>query len=140
MMNSTYSTGFVPGLAGVVAAQTRLSSVNGLEGELNIAGFPLEEIANQATFEEVAYLLWNNTLPTPAELDKFRQALAAQRVLPTATIELLKAAGQYQLPTMDALLLAASTFSLDFAKSAPPHQAVAVLARFPVIGLLMRAC
>lgn len=132
-MNSTYSTGFVPGLAGVVAAQTRLSSVNGLEGELIIAGFPLEEIASQATFEEVAYLLWNDTLPTPVELDKFRQALAAQRVLPTATIELLKAAAQYQLPTMDALLLAASTFSLDLAKSAPPHQAVAVLARFPVI-------
>jgi len=100
---------------------------------LIIAGFPLEEIASQATFEEVAYLLWNDTLPTPVELDKFRQALSAQRVLPNATIELLKAAAQYQLPTMDALLLAASTFSLDLAKSAPPHQAVAVLAGFPVI-------
>jgi citrate synthase len=133
MTNSTYSTGFVPGLAGVVAAQTRLSSVNGLEGELIIAGFPLNEIASQATFEEVAYLLWNDTLPTPVELDKFRQALAAERVLPGATTNILQAAAQYRLPAMDALLLAASTLSLDLAKSDLPHQAVAVLARFPVM-------
>ncbi len=98
-----------------------------------IAGFPLNEIASQATFEEVAYLLWNDTLPTPVELDKFRQALAAERVLPSATTKILKAAAQYRLPAMDALLLAASTLSLDLAKSDPPHQAVAVLARFPVM-------
>ena len=58
---------------------TYLSSVNGLEGELIIAGFPVQEIASQATFEEVAYLLWNDALPTAIELDEFRQALAAQR-------------------------------------------------------------
>ena len=133
MTNSTNSTGFVPGLAGVVAAQTRLSSVNGLKGELIIAGFPLEEIASQATFEEMAYLLWNDTLPTPVELDQFRQALAAERVLPITTTELLQAAAQHRLPAMDALLLAASTLSLDLAQSDPTHQAVAVLARFPVM-------
>jgi citrate synthase len=133
MTNSTDSTGFVPGLAGVVAAQTRLSSVNGLKGELIFAGFPLEEIASQATFEEVTYLLWNDTLPTPVELDKFRQALAAERVLPNATTEILQAAVQHRLPAMDALSLAASTLSLDLAKSDPSHQAVVVLARFPVM-------
>ena len=133
MTNSTNSTGFVPGLAGVVAAQTRLSSVNGLEGELIIAGFPLEEIASQATFEEVAYLLWNDALPTSVELDKFRKALAAERVLPSATTEILQAAAQYQLPPMDALLLAASTLRLDLAKNDPPHQAISVLARFPMM-------
>jgi citrate synthase len=132
MTTSTHSTQFIPGLANVVAAQTRLSSVNGLEGELIIAGFPLQEIASQATFEEVVYLLWNDALPTAAALDEFRQALAAQRVLPSATIEILRAAVQYQLPPMDALLLGASTLSLDLAKS-DPHQAVAVLARFPMI-------
>src|SRR5678815_2273167 len=96
MTNSTNSTGFVPGLAGVVAAQTRLSSVNGLKGELIIAGFPLEEIASQATFEEMVYLLWNDALPTAAELSEFRQALATQRVLPNATVEVLREAIDYQ--------------------------------------------
>lgn len=133
MATSTDSPQFVPGLANVIAAETRLSSVNGLEGELIIAGFPLQEIANQATFEEVVYLLWNDALPTAAELDEFRKALAAQRVLPRATVEILRAAVQYGLPPMDALLLGASTLSLDLAKSDPYHQAIAVLSRFPMI-------
>jgi citrate synthase len=133
MASSTTSPEFIPGLAGVVAAQTKLSSVDGLAGELIIAGFPLQEIASQATFEEVAYLLWNDALPTAAELNEFRQALAAQRTLPPATIEMLRSAVQSQLPPMDALALAASTLSLDLAKSEPARQAVAVLARFPVI-------
>jgi len=132
MTTSTLSTEFVPGLAGVVAAQTSLSSVDGIKGELIIAGFPLQELASQATFEEVVYLLWNDTLPTAIELDQFRQALTAQRILPHATVEVLRAAAQYQLPPMDALLLAASTLSLDQAKSDPTHQAIAVLARFPM--------
>jgi citrate synthase len=133
MAPSTDSTQFVPGLANVVAAQTRLSSVNGLEGELIIAGFPLQEIASQATFEEMVYLLWNDALPTAAELNEFRQALATQRVLPNATVEVLREAIEYQLPPMDALLVGASTLSLDLATSDAHHQAIAVLARFPMI-------
>jgi citrate synthase len=133
MAPSTDSTQFVPGLANVVAAQTRLSSVNGLEGELIIAGFPLQEIASQATFEEMVYLLWNDALPTAAELNEFRQALATQRLLPNATVEVLREAIEYQLPPMDALLVGASTLSLDLATSDAHHQAIAVLARFPMI-------
>ena len=133
MTTSTDSKQFVPGLADVVAAQTRLSSVNGLEGELIIAGFPLQEIASQATFEEVVYLLWNDALPTAAELNDFRQALAAQRMLPSITVELLKAAIQHRLPTMDVLLVAASSLSLELAGSDPLSQAIGILARFPVI-------
>ena len=133
MTTSTDSKQFVPGLADVVAAQTRLSSVNGLEGELIIAGFPLQEIASQATFEEMVYLLWNDALPTAAELNEFRQALATQRVLPNATVEVLREAIEYQLPPMDALLVGASTLSLDLATSDTHHQAIAVLARFPMI-------
>ena len=133
MTTSTDSKQFVPGLADVVAAQTRLSSVNGLEGELIIAGFPLQEIASQATFEEMVYLLWNDALPTAAELNEFRQALATQRVLPNATVEVLREAIEYQLPPMDALLVGASTLSLDLATSDAHHQAIAVLARFPMI-------
>ncbi|HET8562947.1 MAG TPA: citrate synthase/methylcitrate synthase [Candidatus Binatia bacterium] len=133
MTSPTASAGFIPGLANVVAAQTRLSSVNGLEGELIIAGFPLEEIASRATFEEMVYLLWNDALPTVDQLADFRQALAAQRVLPLATIDLLGTAAARRLPVMDALSLAAGTLILDLANADPQQQAIAVLARFPVI-------
>lgn len=133
MTAPTASPHFVPGLANIVAAQTRLSSVNGLEGELIIAGFPLEEIASRATFEEMVYLLWNDALPTVAQLANLRQALAAQLVLHPATLDVLRAAAGRRLPVMDALALAAGTLNLDLAETDPQQQAIAVLARFPVI-------
>lgn len=126
------STEFIPGLAGVVAAQTRLSSVNGIKGELIIAGFPLAELAGHATFEEVVYLLWNDSLPTALELTAFRETMAAHRLLEDATINLLHAAAERRLAPMDALSLAAGTLNLDPAKD-QRQQAIAVVARFPVM-------
>ena len=133
MTSPTTSTHFVSGLADVVAAQTRLSAVNGRAGELIIAGFPVEEIASRATFEETVYLLWNDALPTAPQLADFRQALAVQRELPPATIAVLRAAAERGLTAMDALFLAAGTLHLDVAKAEAQQQAIAVLARFPVI-------
>jgi citrate synthase len=129
----TVSKHFVPGLADVVAAQTRLSSVNGLEGELIVAGFPVEQIASQAIFEEMVYLLWNDALPTATQLHDFQRALAAERALPLATIDILRAAAGRRLPVMDALSMAAGTLNLDLTNKDPQQQAIAVLARFPVI-------
>lgn len=133
MANSGSLSEFIPGLAGVVAAQTRLSSVNGLKGELIVAGYPIEELAGQATFEEVVYLLWNDALPTASELQGFRQTLAAYRLLPGATVELLKDAAGRRLSPMDALCLAAGTLNMDLAKEPQQRQAIAVLARFPLM-------
>ena len=73
------------GLEGIVAAETRLSRVDGQAGELVIAGFPVEELARNATFEETVYLLWNDRLPTAAELSALRDALATRRTLPEAS-------------------------------------------------------
>ncbi len=83
------STGYKPGLEGVVAAETRLSSVDGQKGELIISGYPVEELALHATFEETCYLLWYDRLPNASELSAFKQAMAARRALPAATLALL---------------------------------------------------
>jgi citrate synthase len=133
MTTLTASPHFVPGLGDVVAAQTRLSAVNGLKGELIIAGFPVEEIASRAAFEEVVYLLWNDALPTAVQLDDFRQAIAEQRKLPDTTIDVLRAAAERRLPVMDALCLAAGTLNLNLASKDHQQQSLAVLASFPVI-------
>jgi citrate synthase len=123
-----------PGLEGVVAASTRLSSVDGLAGELIIAGFPLEELAEKATFEETVYLLWHDRLPTDAELSIFCQQLAQWRSLPQVTLDLLQAAGRERVPAMDALRMAAGTLSLDVADPDDPWvEAMGLLARFPTI-------
>ena len=62
------------GLDGVVAAATALSDVDGERGELTIAGYPLQELAPHATFEETTWLLWHGTLPAAAELAAFRRS------------------------------------------------------------------
>jgi len=128
---------FVPGLEGIIAAQTRLSMVDGEAGQLIIAGFPVESLAAQASFEEVVYLLWNDALPNRQRLAAFRASLAAQRALPAITLELLQAAAQQRLPVMDALRLAAGALSLSESGEASPADqtggGIGILARLPVI-------
>ena len=128
---------YVPGLEGIVAAQTRLSRVDGDVGELVIAGYPIEALAAQASFEEVAYLLWNDALPNRRQLDGFRATLSAQRALPPITLDLLQAAARQRLPVMDALRMAAGTLSLSDAGGATPAElratGIGILARLPII-------
>lgn len=124
---------FKPGLEGVVAAQTRLSSVDGLAGELVIAGFPLEEIAPNATFEEMVYLLWHDHLPNAAQFTDFRAHLAAERALPDAALTLLSAAASEKQNTMDALRMAASTLSLGGNGQDSERDALKLVAAFPTI-------
>lgn len=78
------------GLEGVVAASTALSHVFGEEGRLVYRGYDIHELANNATFEEVAYLLWVGQLPTQGQLEKFQAKLDASRALPEAAIEVLR--------------------------------------------------
>ncbi|MBN1285932.1 MAG: citrate synthase, partial [Anaerolineae bacterium] len=64
------SASVVKGLEGVVVAETRLSKVEA-EGRLSYCGYNISDLAQNATFEEVVYLLWNYHLPARAELDEF---------------------------------------------------------------------
>jgi citrate synthase len=122
-----------PGLEGVVAAQTRLSSVDGQAGELIIAGFAVEELASNAAFEETVYLLWHDQLPDAEQLRAFRQALAAQRTLPQAALDLLRAAAKQRIGAMDALRMAADTLSLDQVGAETTQTAQRLVAAFPTI-------
>ena len=92
-----------------MAATTRLSGVDGAAGELIIAGFPLETIAPNATFEEMLYLLWHDALPDRATLARFTADLAAQRALSPLTLSVIEAAAQRRTDPMDVLRMATST-------------------------------
>ena len=129
------TTRYIPGLQGVVAAETSMSRVDGQRGELIIAGFELEELANYATFEETVYLLWNGRLPTQSEHAQFQKAVADQRQLPDATLDLLTAVAAKNVPPMDALRMAAGTLSLNLngQQESQRQTAIALTARFPTI-------
>src|SRR3989440_5960603 len=101
------------GLDGVVAAQTRLSHVDGLAGELIIGGYELKALAGKVTFEEAAHLLWRGRLPDAGGLMTLRREMAALRALPAETLPVVRAAAK--APPIDVLRVACATPSLDLA-------------------------
>src|SRR5215213_2992687 len=128
-MGESTGTGFVAGLEDVVAAETRLSGVDGEAGELTLAGFPVEELAGRASFEEIVYLLWHDVLPDSWRLADFREELAGRRELPPATLDLLRAVAAEKVPAMDALRMAAGIVS----PGTVDEEALALVARLPTI-------
>ena len=83
----TEGTQLIRGLEGVVAAETELCDLDGKNGRLAYRGFDIDDLARRATFEEVAFLLWQGVLPTRAELGAFRAELCAARPIPAALVE-----------------------------------------------------
>lgn len=80
----------VPGLAGVPAAESAISYIDGTAGVLEYRGYPIEQLAEKSTFEETAWLLMHGELPTKAQLDGFARDLAAQRALPEGLVAMLR--------------------------------------------------
>jgi 2-methylcitrate synthase len=78
------------GLRGQVAGKTALSTV-GKEGKgLTYRGFAIEELAEKASFEEVAYMLLYGHLPNQAEYDSYSAKLKSYRALPVELKEVLE--------------------------------------------------
>jgi citrate synthase len=69
------------GLEGVVAADSAICKVDGQAGRLIYRGYDIQDLAENATFEEAAYLVWNGELPNADQLDVLRRKLAAHRPL-----------------------------------------------------------
>jgi citrate synthase len=139
-MASQPFSAFIPGLEGVVAAQTAISSVDGDKGELLIRGFTVDDLAPHVSFEEMLFLLWNDVLPDAHTLDQFRAELAAHRQLNPHTLDLLEAAAARRVHPMDALRMGcASLPSIDAnggtaAKlEAARQDALRLVVAFPVI-------
>src|SRR5438034_1754756 len=80
---------YSPGLAGVIAGETAICWVDPNAG-LMYRGYDIHEMAQRASYEEVAYLLLNGELPDVQQLAEFRQQIAAQRDLPSPVVKMLR--------------------------------------------------
>jgi citrate synthase len=120
------------GLEEVVAASTRLSHVDGEAGRLTIGGYAIEDLAPNARFEEVAYLLLHGRLPEPSERVRFSQELAERRTLSRAAVEVLHEAASAKASPMDVLRMAAPLLSLGRDED-PLDDAMTAIASFPTI-------
>ncbi len=104
------------GLEGVVAARTRLSGIDGEKGRLWLAGFPVEELAPRARFEETVYLLWTGELPDAEQLRSLQGRMSSW-TLPGTTRSLIEAAAEAGQGPIDVLRLALDSLCLEGAES-----------------------
>src|SRR5947209_17212860 len=95
---------YSPGLEGIIAGETAISTV---EGGLRYRGYPVTELAERTSFEEVAYLLLQGELPTRQELAEFAKRVAAARQISEPLHALLKGVSATGSP-MDILRSAVS--------------------------------
>lgn len=129
---------FVKGLDGIVAVQTEISSVDGPNSTLLYRGINIHELAEKASYEEVAYLLLNGHLPNKSELGDFNARLVANRWLPAPLYDLLRTLPKDAVP-MEALRVAVSALSFydpeieDISIEATQRKAVRLIAQLPTL-------
>jgi citrate synthase len=100
------------GLEGVLAAETRLSRVEGSLGRLTIAGYPVQDLAPQVSFEALVQLLLHDHLPDAAAVHSFRAAIGQERELDSVTLGLLQQAAARHAQPIDALRLGLAALCL----------------------------
>ena len=88
-MSTETTPAYSPGLAGVIAGERSICWVDPNAG-LMYRGYDIHEMAQRASFEEVAYLLLNGELPNAKQLAEFTQKIAAERELPGPVLQLLR--------------------------------------------------
>ncbi|MFP4633219.1 MAG: citrate/2-methylcitrate synthase [Halobacteriales archaeon] len=129
-----------PGLENVVVGDTEITYIDGDEPELLYRGIDVRDLAENSSFEETAYLLWNGRLPTKTELDEFEARLAGHRRLSRGVQEVVEHAPEDAVP-MDVLRTALSAVGVygDVGDS-DDERAVAALAKTPtILASYMRA-
>ena len=89
MSTATESTAATAGLRGVVAAQSAIGDVNGEKGVLIYQGYDIHDLAENSTFEEVVYLLWNGKLPQARELADLIEQFQANYAVPDQILEMM---------------------------------------------------
>ncbi len=87
----------------MIVAESELSVINGDTGNLSYRGYPIEDLAGRATFEEALSLLWNGALPTQSELDTFTGQLREHRSIDEAVLTTLERLAQQDEQPMAAL-------------------------------------
>ncbi len=126
------------GLEGVVATSSAICFIDGEKGVLSYSGFNIHTLADNASFEEVIFLLWNGKLPTQGQLAQLKSELVAERQLPAEIINFLKALPK-DAASMDVLRTAVSLLSVydpiagDMSDEANVKKAVKLMARIATL-------
>ncbi|HEX8299922.1 MAG TPA: citrate synthase [Rubricoccaceae bacterium] len=127
------------GLAGVIALDTAICFIDGEAGELLYRGYEIDDLARNASFEEVAYLLWHGDLPTQTELDALHTQLRSERALRPQIIDHLRHHTPTDANPMAALRTAVSMMAAydpdaeDMSPEANLRKAIRLTAKMPTL-------
>ncbi|PIC65254.1 citrate synthase [Sporosarcina sp. P13] len=110
------------GLEGIVAAQSQISSI--IDDTLTYVGYGIDDLAENASFEEVVYLLWHKRLPSVSELAELKQQLEDNAEIPQGVIDHFKTYPIDKVHPMAALRTAVSLLGLydDKAEDMSPEE------------------
>lgn len=126
------------GLEGVVASKSEICFIDGIAGRLVYRGYEIGDLVENASFEEVAHLLWDGKLPNASELSQLRKEIAANMTLPAHVSKIIESLPAQTQP-MDALRTACSALAAtdeDLKSNEPAanrRKAVRLTAQFPTI-------
>jgi len=138
-INQNQETEVIRGLEGVVAAETDISFVDGVHGDLYYKGYNIHEIADHTTsYVEVVYLLLNGDLPTRQELKKFRRKIVSEMRVPTQVIKMMEIMppSSHPMDVLRASVSALSFFDTDAKDNSPEasrRKGIRIIAQIPTL-------
>jgi len=115
------------GLEDVVAGPTSITFIDGARGRLSYRGYDIGDLVARSNYEEVAYLLWHERLPTRVELKAFAKDMVSKRRLP-AGVRLSLDSLSHDCDTMDALEMAIAALGIYDDPNMPVREKAASIA------------
>ncbi len=137
-MTETHEVQFSRGLEGVIAAETKIGFVDGVEGRLVYRGFDIGTLVEQSNFEEVSYLLLYGDLPTKKQFEDFNSRLKEHQVLQKDELDLIQEIAKKAHP-MSALRTVVSYIGAKDSRKVEPDAevqeelGVEIIAKIPTI-------
>jgi citrate synthase len=130
------------GFANTAATRSAVSSVDGMAGELRYRGYPIEQLAANATFLEVAYLLFHGELPSEQALEEYTRTISNHTLLNEEMKRLFDAfpKSAHPMAILSSATNAMATFYPDFHNPTDPYaveqSALRLIAKLPTVAAL----
>jgi len=126
------------GLENVVVAESSICFIDGKRGQLVYRGYDIDDLAQNASFEEVAYLLWNDALPNAEQLAALQKEVDDAMVLPARLLTIMQSLPFDSNPmrVLEICVAAMGTFDPeadDLGEEANRRKAVRLMAQLPLI-------
>ncbi len=139
LLGSTGQVTFDPGYANTAATKSAITYIDGDEGVLRYRGYPIEQLAEQSTFLETAYLVIYGELPTAEQLHEWEDQIRRKTMVDERMREFFRMFPRrsHPMPVLSSGLMMLSTFSFDSISNEPDaiqRATVRLLAKVPTLA------